>query len=145
MSQKEGLLEYSRVVVVGLADLVLRVMHLRCLGFHRVPWLHYLLSMRKRSALEIQRVHRRQFEANVFCRRVTFGAYICKIILFVIVSVIFGFMTNYKVVIMMMDCLEKFEKVVLRLLDELEPERAIGLLRLASPIDFGSPIRWLRQ
>jgi hypothetical protein len=42
--------------------------------------------------------------------------------------VIFGFMTNYKVVIMMMDCLEKFEKVVLWLLDELEPERAIGLL-----------------
>ena len=145
MSQKEGLLDYSRVVVVGLADLVLWVVHLRCLRFHRFPWLHCLFSMRKPGALEIQRVHRRQFEANVFCRRVTFGAYIREIILFVIVSVIFGFMTNYKVVIMMMDCLEKFEKVVLWLLDELEPERAIGLLRLASPVDLGSPIRWLRQ
>jgi hypothetical protein len=37
-------------------------------------------------------------------------------------------MTNYKVVIMMMDSLEKFEKVILRLLDELKPKRAFALL-----------------
>ena len=41
---------------------------------------------------------------------------------------IFWFVTNYKVVVMVVDGLEKFEKVILRLLDELKPERAVGLL-----------------
>jgi hypothetical protein len=84
--------------------------------------------MREPTAFEVKRVYRRRFEPDVFCRWVTFCAYIRYIILFVVVRMIFRFMTNYKVVIMMMDSLEKFEKVILRLLDELKPKRAFALL-----------------
>ena len=84
--------------------------------------------MRKSTAFKVERVHRRRFEPDFFCRWVTFSANIRYITLFVVVRMIFSFMTNYKVVIMMMDGLEKFEKVVLSLLDELKPKRALTLL-----------------
>ena len=86
------------------------------------------------SPLLIQSVHWSWFKTDIFCWRVAFSAYICYIALFVIISMIFRFLTNNQIVIMMMNCLEKFKVVIFRLFNKFKSKWTICLLRLAAAI-----------